>query len=71
MTLQEYYESLGSFLKDHPEAAKLPVVYAKDDEGNGYQNISYSPSLGEVDSLDYCIESFDTDSESPNAVCIN
>lgn len=77
MNLRKYYEQLGSFISDHPEALEYKVIYAKDDEGNGYNSVNYKPSLGLWDlerDGDFTIVEYFEENEiegSPNAVCIN
>lgn len=50
MTLRDYIDSLVEFGKENPEALDLTVVYSKDDEGNGYGEVYYGPSIGGMDS---------------------
>ena len=45
MNLKEYIEQLQEFAKENPRALEFDVWYAKDDEGNGYQEVCFSPSL--------------------------
>ena len=45
MNLKEYIEQLQEFVKENPQALEFDVWYAKDDEGNGYQEVYFSPSL--------------------------
>ena len=65
-TLREYLEELNQLASDNPAALDMPVITSKDDEGNGYRNVHYSPSVGEYDGDDYCAES-----DVENAVCLN
>jgi hypothetical protein len=44
MTLKQYITKLKKVLKDNPEYGELPVVYVRDDEGNGYQMI-HQPAI--------------------------
>jgi len=48
MTLTEYINKLKKFEK---EFGHLTVIYAKDDEGNGYQEIEFPPSIAQVHDL--------------------
>lgn len=48
MTLTEYINKLKKFEK---EFGHLTVIYAKDDEGNDYQKIEFSPSIAQVHDL--------------------
>ena len=45
MNLKEYIEQLQEFVKENPQALEFDVWYAKDDEGNGYQEVYFAPSL--------------------------
>lgn len=68
MKLKEYLESLQDLVKAHPQVLELPVIYSKDDEGNFYKNVHYTPSLtffedGEVDTVNH--------PDAANSVCIN
>lgn len=68
MTLKEYAEEIKALAEKHPNAI---VVYARDDEGNGFDTLSYGPSAGMWDSDD---NSFVPEAEGGtdvNAVCIN
>lgn len=44
-TLNEYIESLQKIVEEEPERGECIVVYAIDDEGNGYHPIHFSPSV--------------------------
>lgn len=68
MKLKEYLDSIKKMVVLNPEILEYDVVYAADDEGNHFQEIHYTPSLGAFDGGD-----FDTDLEvkKPNAICIN
>lgn len=39
MKLKEYVQNLIDLMEDHPEYGEYTAVYAKDDEGNGFQEI--------------------------------
>ena len=67
MKLAEYILRLQELAQKHPNAT---VIYSKDDEGNGYSNVYYSPCLG-----NFKDGQFNNDAALPskqiNAVCIN
>lgn len=73
MTLKEYFELLQEFIKEHPEALEYEVISSKDDEGNGYNRIYYSPTLGSFNGDDFSTELEDLEEGNLpiNAVCIN
>ena len=45
MTLREYINNLNELVNENPETLDCDVVYARDDEGNGYQKIWSTPSI--------------------------
>lgn len=78
MDLNEYIEQLINFRDEDPKNGKLTVIYAKDDEGNGYQRVHYGPTSGifeEDDDIFYSneedFEEYDMSKDDINAVCIN
>jgi hypothetical protein len=64
MKLTEYIEQLQELAQKHPNAT---VIYSKDDEGNGYSPVHYSPSAGEFKGREFNNDA----SKKVNAVCIN
>ena len=46
LTLKQFADGINAYLKKHPDRAHLPVVTARDDEGNGYNLVYYSPTYG-------------------------
>ena len=44
MTLQEYVDNLNKFLEENEQLRFSQVYYAKDDEGNDFDPVSYTPS---------------------------
>jgi len=80
MKLKQYIENLQKLAKENPESLDMDVVYAADDEGNGYQKVVYAPTLGNLNGdfsgEFYSVESLREDGEEEedypiNAVCIN
>lgn len=67
MTLKEYVDNLNKLIKERPETAEFDVVTSKDDEGNGYNLVYYSPTVGEYDAKD---REFYPERKL-NAVCVN
>lgn len=63
MLLRDYIKELQSFVEHYPEAE---VIYAKDEEGNGFQHVVYEPTVGYFDGND-----FDSTNKDVNAICIN
>lgn len=66
MTLFEYSSVISEFAKKHPD---LKVIYAIDSEGNGFKQVSYTPSIGKFDLGEFEVE--DVSPEEINAICIN
>lgn len=70
MTFKEYVTNLTQLLIEHPELAKKKAVYAKDNEGNEYREVYFSPSIGYFDDDgDFTVAGSEND--EVNAVCIN
>ena len=81
MNLNKYIKQLQNIVKDNPNAGWYTVLYAIDDEGNGYRNVEYTPTIGWYDSEDFVGENEIQDyvdyvevniEECPiNSICIN
>jgi len=69
MLLTEYIENLQNMLIEHGD---LEVVYSSDDEGNDFNRVYSTPSIGHYNNREFyepCDdEEFDYDI---NAICIN
>jgi hypothetical protein len=58
MTLKEFISNLNKLVADRPELGEATVIYSRDDEGNGYQEIDTKPSVAYYDEKSsYWIES--------------
>ena len=67
MTLKKYLSYINKIVKKYPEALKMVVVYAIDDEGNSFHKVPYEPSIGRYEDNE-----FDGDSSKEhNAICVN
>jgi len=66
MRFKEYLENLNKLAIEKPETLDYTVISSVDDEGNGYNPVIYSPSLGEYDDNE-----FQSETENFNAICIN
>ena len=75
MTLKEYLENLNEFVAEHPEALEYEVVTSADDEGNYYNPVHYTPSIGLFKDDEFThkdnFEECEIDNEDANSVCIN
>jgi hypothetical protein len=75
MTLREYIEQLQNFAQENPDTLDMDVIYSRDDEGNGFQKIYYSPSKGIYEDNEFIsseqLEDYERDENEINSVCIN
>jgi hypothetical protein len=75
MKLKEYMEKLELFVKENPEALEMDVVTSRDDEGNGYNQVYYSPSIGIFEDGDFIpssqIKEYEREPKEINSVCLN
>ena len=69
MKLKEYLESINELVKNNPSLLELDVVYASDDEGNNYDFVAFTPSVGKFNGKPW--DGFECPTENPNAICIN
>ncbi len=67
MKLSEFVKNLNELIKERPETADFEVVTSRDDEGNGYNMVHYTPSVGSWDEEE---REFKEECEI-NAVCVN
>ena len=57
MKLSEYIKELENLVKGNPQALDMEVIYAKDDEGNGYQYVGCAPSEYQfISEGGYCLD---------------
>lgn len=66
MTFKSYLNNLNDLAKSNPDLLNLPVIYGRDEEGNAYNWVCYTPSIGNFDDGKY-----DVDNGVKNAICIN
>jgi len=78
MTLNQYIDNLQAIVAQNNLNGELEVVYAIDEEGNGYKKVEYEPSKCQIENLrEYFLElvGFQGDEsiaeEDCNAICIN
>ena len=67
-TFKEYVDQLNRFAKKHPEVANFKAITSADDEGNYYNEVWYTPTIGAF--KDGNLETGE-DTITPNCVCIN
>jgi len=68
MKLKEYITKLSKLVEENSEVGNFEVVYSIDEEGNGFGQIFYDPTLGVFNDGEF---NTDMDIEYKNAVCIN
>jgi hypothetical protein len=72
MKLKEYIDNLNDQVKDNPEILNYDVIYSSDDEGNDFDLVVYTPTIGKFNKDDDgWYQKFDSESSEPNAICIN
>jgi len=53
MQLKEYINNLNDFAQQYPESLDMECITSEDDEGNGYNYIWATPTLGIFDDNDF------------------
>ncbi len=66
MLFSQYLAELQSIAINHPESLNYQVVSSSDDEGNYFNTVHWSPSIGEFNDGEV-----DSESTDPNAICVN
>ena len=79
MKLKEFLNNIQEMVKEDPSLLEKNVIFAKDDEGNGFEEVYYGPSIGVLtedfeyvpsDSKDF-EEEYEYTKKDINAICIN
>jgi len=72
MKLSEYIEKMNEVINGLTDLIKegndFEVVYSKDDEGNEYQPVYFTPTAGYYEDREFTSE---LENRKPNAICIN
>lgn len=78
MKFREYLENLQELTKENPEILDMEVIAAIDDEGNGYNEVYYTPTLGIFIDGEFIpendekyLEENEYTKKDFNAICIN
>lgn len=74
MKLRDYLESVNEQVKHNPEILDYDVVYSSDAEGNSFEEVFYTPTIGNFDRSgpsNGWNASFNSETDKPNAICIN
>lgn len=66
MKFKDYLKNLNEFVEQFPEILEYDTIYSSDSEGNYFEQVRYSPSLGYYED-----GNFNTESDEPNSICIN
>lgn len=72
MNMQEFADQINQLLKEKPELKTATAVYSIDDEGNGFDEVQFGPTLGHYKGFEF--HAYEKEGENPgpiNAVCIN
>jgi len=69
MKLKKFMEHLNTLVKEYPGALELDVITAKDDEGNGFNQIHYRPCVAKFDGQ--YIDNSKEAAKNPNVVLLN
>jgi hypothetical protein len=51
MTVREYLNSIILMVKNNPEIENYEVVYARDDEGNQFDKVIFTPTLMQMSNI--------------------
>lgn len=80
MKLKEFLNNIQEMVKKDPSLLEKNVIFAKDAEGNGFEEVYYSPSVGVYDTEEYEFvpadsedfeEEYEYTKEDINAICVN
>lgn len=69
MKMKEFVDNCVQLLKDNPEIADFDVISSINDEGNAFNEVTFTPTIGLFNDGDFddVVES----TSNLNAVCIN
>lgn len=68
MNLRKYLEELATLVEQDPRLLDLQLVASADDEGNSYNPVYYTPTVGYFNLED---REFNPEDPNPNAICLN
>ena len=69
MKLREFIKNLQLIAEESAETLDFDVVCSRDDEGNGFNGVYFTPTIGTYDGEHN--GEFDSQEGTPNAVCVN
>jgi hypothetical protein len=78
MKLKEFLNNIQKMVEEDPSLLELDVITSKDDEGNGFEEVYYSPSVGVFEDSEFVPsdsedfeEEYEYTKKDINAICIN
>ena len=75
MTLEIFIENLNKFIKENPETLQMQVITSKDDEGNEFNRVHFTPTKGIYKDKDFIpfkqYVDWERNNSETNSVCIN
>lgn len=74
MILKEYLEQLNNLVELHPEVLEMPVICSADDEGNSFDFVHYTASIGHFNPVEKEFSVFRdayADDDLMKVVCLN
>ncbi len=71
MKLREFLERLNDMVKERPELEELDVITSIDDEGNAFNLVNYSPTVGNYNDDNEFEQEYPDCEFEINAVCVN
>lgn len=66
MKFHQYLNALNNLASSDGELDDMDVIFATDDEGNDFNDVVFTPIVGERKDGE-----FNASSKKPNAICIN
>lgn len=71
MKLKVFLDKLNRMVEENRNILDLDVIYAKDDESNGFQEVIFHPCFGNFDEGEFASENEEDMDLPTNAICIN
>ena len=71
MKLKDFLKNINELVKQNKELLELEVVYSVDDEGNEFQKVVFSPSIGTYEDGEFMVFEEDSHKGDLNVICIN
>ncbi len=75
MTLKEFLKNIEKAVNENPELLNMKVVSAIDDEGNGFNEVHFTPTPGIFEDGEWTpaehLKEEGRDEKELNAICIN